>query len=136
MRFAAAALLLVSLPATAQAAAPITGKWVTDDGKAIVTIQQCGSTLCGRVSRLLKATPGVPKTDVRNPDPALRSRPMLGLEVLTGFTDAGDDWRGKIYSPEEGKTYRSIVSRNPDGTLKVKGCISFICRTLVWRPEA
>ena len=61
---------------------------------------------------------------------------MLGLEVLIGFTDAGDDWRGKIYSPEEGKTYKSIVSRNPDGTLKVKGCISIFCRTLVWRPAA
>ena len=133
MRFAAA-LLLVSLPATVQAAAPITGKWTTDDGKAIVTIQHCGSALCGRVSRLLKVTPGVPKTDVRNPDPAQRSRPMLGLPVLTGFTDAGSDWRGKIYNPEEGKTYKSIVSRNSDGTLNVKGCISIFCRTLIWRP--
>jgi uncharacterized protein (DUF2147 family) len=133
MRFAAA-LLLVSLPATAQAAEPITGKWVTGDGKAIVTVQQCGPVLCGHVSRLLKVGPGAPKTDMRNPDPALRSRPMLGLPVLTGFTDAGNDWRGKIYSPEEGKTYKSIVSRNPDGTLTVKGCISIFCRTLVWRP--
>jgi uncharacterized protein (DUF2147 family) len=135
MRFAAA-LLLVALPTTAQAATPITGKWVTDDQKAIVTIQPCGSALCGHVTRLLKVTAGVPKTDVRNPDPALRSRPMLGLAVLTEFTDSGSDWRGKIYSPEEGKTYKSIVSRNPDGTLKVKGCISFFCRTLIWRPAA
>jgi uncharacterized protein (DUF2147 family) len=64
----------------------------------------------------------------------LRRRPLEGLVILSGFADKGDDWRGKIYDPKSGKTYKSILKRESDGTLKVQGCIAFFCRTQRWTP--
>lgn len=128
---ALSALLL--LASGAQAAAPITGRWVTDDGKAIVTIAPCGQVICGRISRILAPTPNGPPVDANNPDPRLRRRPVLGLEVLSGFRDAGKDWRGRIYDPEAGRSYKSIVAREPGG-LRAQGCILMFCRSQHWKP--
>lgn len=119
-------------PLTAQAAQPIAGRWATVDGKAIVHIAPCGRSLCGRIEKIVKPTPGRPQTDINNPDPALRSRPLVGLTLLSGFQDAGSIWKGTIYDPESGKSYSSRVSRNADGTLKVQGCIAFFCKTQSW----
>ena len=114
----------------AQAAQPVTGV----DGKAIVHIAPCGKSLCGKIEKILKPTPGRPHTDAENSDPALRSRPLVGLPLLTGFSDAGDIWKGTIYDPESGKSYKSKINRNPNGTLKVQGCIAFLCKTQTWTP--
>lgn len=134
MRSIAAAIALMTIPAAAHAATPITGQWLTIEGKGIVTIAECGKGVCGRISKVLKPNPNGPTVDSRNPDPTKRARPIEGLQILSGFTDAGTDWRGKIYSPEEGKEYRSILKRQGDGTLQVKGCIMMFCKTQVWRP--
>ena len=133
----AAALILLALPnaalAAAPAAEPVTGRWITDDGKAIVTIGRCGKSVCGEISRILAPTPDGPPVDERNPDPALRKRPIQGLQVLTGFTANGGEWKGHIYSPEEGKTYRSVMRRAGPDTIKVKGCVLFFCKTQTWK---
>ena len=137
MRSIAAALIVVAplaVPAVAHAATPITGQWLTQGGKGIVTIAECGKGVCGRISKVLKPNPNGRGVDERNPDPTKRNRPIEGLQILSGFTDAGADWRGTIYSPEAGREYRSILKRQADGTLQVKGCISFMCQTQVWKP--
>ena len=94
MRIRLAALVLLALPAIAAATTPVTGRWKTEDGKAIVTIAPCGKAICGHVTRILAAAPKGPLTDIYNPDPALRKRPILGLPILTGFTADGDAWKG------------------------------------------
>ncbi|MBY9063238.1 DUF2147 domain-containing protein [Sphingomonas yunnanensis] len=124
----------LAIPASADAAAPIAGRYLTEDGAGVVTVGPCEGSVCGRLTTILKKRPGAPDTDVNNSDAALRSRPILGLPILSGFTDEGKDWRGKIYDPRNGKTYKSIVARNADGTLNVKGCIAFFCQTQVWKP--
>ena len=126
--------ILALAAAPAHAAQPIAGRYLTEDGAALVEVAPCGGAVCGRIARVLKARAGAAATDVNNTDAALRTRPIVGLPILTGFTDKGKDWRGSIYDPRNGKTYKSIVSRNGDGTLKVQGCIAFICRTQTWRP--
>jgi uncharacterized protein (DUF2147 family) len=131
---AAALAGTIALAAPAQAAQPINGRYVTEDGAALVEVGPCGGKTCGRIVRVLKHAPGAAATDVNNKDKALRSRPIVGMPVLSEFADAGSDWRGRIYDPRNGKTYKSIVSRNTDGTLKVQGCIAFLCQTQVWRP--
>lgn len=123
-----------ALAATAplHAAQPIGGRWATVDGKAIVQIATCGNSVCGRIVKIVKPTPGRSHNDVKNPDPALRNRPIEGLAILSGFSDNGSHWKGTIYDPESGKSYASKVSRNGDGTLKVQGCIAFFCKTQTW----
>ena len=116
----------------AWAAVPVTGKWVTAGKDSVVEIAPCGQKLCGKVAKLLKPAEGGPPTDRNNPDPALKSRPLVGLPILTDFVDAGGQWAGTIYDPRNGKSYRSNVAKNPDGTLKVQGCIAFFCQTQTW----
>ena len=126
-------LPLIAISGAAPAAAPITGRWITEEDKAIITIRQCGAVVCGHITRILAPTPNGPPIDERNPDPKLRGRPVQGLEVLSGFTDRGKAWQGRIYDPEAGRWYKSIVAREPGG-LSAKGCILFICRTQHWKP--
>lgn len=132
-RITAIALAAIALPAPALAATPIAGRYLTEDGAALVEVSPCGQQLCGKIARVLKAKPGSPATDVNNKDAALRTRPIVGMAVLSGFVDKGDDWRGKIYDPRNGKSYKSIVTRNADGSLKVQGCIAFLCQTQTWK---
>ena len=131
---AALALAAPALAAPAFAAAPIAGRWVTVEGDSVVTIGPCGATICGRITTFLRRPSTPNPLDVNNPDPALRRRPILGMAVLSGFADKGKDWRGRIYDPRSGRNYKSIVSRQPDGSLKVQGCVAFLCRTQVWQP--
>ncbi|GAA0662645.1 uncharacterized protein (DUF2147 family) [Sphingomonas insulae] len=125
-----AAAMLAPTPAIA--ATPIVGRWLTEGKTAIVTVAPCGATLCGRITTLMKRPESGPPVDAKNVDPALRGRPLQGLPILTEFSDAGDTWRGRIYDPQTGKTYKSVVSRDADGTLKVQGCIAFLCQTQTW----
>lgn len=126
----AALLLLAAMPA--EAAPAITGRWLTEGGKAVVEVAPCGAALCGRIAKvLIRSTSGV-AVDRNNPDPKLRARPVVGLPILTGFTDGGAVWKGRIYDPESGRSYRSELSRE-GATLKVKGCFGPFCRTQSWR---
>jgi len=115
------------------APAPITGKWKTQDKDAIVTVAKCGASLCGRISKFLVAPPGgAGQKDINNPKKALRKRTLLGLAVLTGFKPDGVQWRGRIYDPKSGKSYRSVMYKTKSGQLKVKGCILIACQSQTW----
>lgn len=124
------AVLAMAAPLSAKV--PVTGRWMTADKDAVVAIAPCGPNLCGTIERFLVAPPkGADQRDVNNSDPAKRSRKLLGMPILTGFTPDGDEWRGEIYDPKSGKTYRSILSREGD-TLVVKGCLGPFCKTQRW----
>lgn len=51
---------------------------------------------------------GKQKTDRKNPDPSLRTKPLLGLQIMRGLTPKGNNkWvNGACYNPETGKTYK------------------------------
>jgi uncharacterized protein (DUF2147 family) len=52
---------------------------------------------------------------------------------LTGFVPKSDRWdEGRIYDPESGKSYRSVLKLNADGSLKVSGCIVVFCQSQRW----
>ena len=120
--------------APAMAAEPITGRWITQEGDAVITIARCGNTYCGRISRFIVTPPGgADQRDTKNPDPAKRSRRLMGMPVLFGFSEDGDVWRGRIYDPKVGKDYRSVVSRTSATRLEVQGCLGPFCQTQNWR---
>lgn len=131
MRLALALVALFAATPAFAAPTPITGRWLTDGGKAIVDVAPCGAQLCGRIARVVKVVPGRPTTDVNNPDTALRGRPIVGLSILSGFTPAKDRWKGHIYDPESGRTYRSELTATGN-VLKVKGCYGPFCRSQNW----
>ena len=116
------------------AAEPVTGRWTTVEKDAVIAIAPCGAKLCGRIAQFLVPPPqGLDQRDVNNRDAAKRSRKLLGMAVLTGFTEDSDLWRGQIYDPKSGKTYRSVIRRKSANVLEVKGCIGPFCQTQLWR---
>ncbi|MEL7198078.1 MAG: DUF2147 domain-containing protein [Pseudomonadota bacterium] len=118
----------------AMAADSIAGRWVTQDKDAVVVISKCGATTCGKIARFLITPPdGLDQRDINNPDAKKKKRKLLGLPILTRFKEESDLWRGQIYDPNSGKTYRSVVRRKSPTTLEVKGCIGPFCQTQIWR---
>jgi uncharacterized protein (DUF2147 family) len=131
-----AAAICTAIPA--QAAAPISGRWVTQSKEGVVEVYQCGAALCGKLVKFLVNPPaGAGAKDINNPDKALRSRTLLGINILSGFKADGDEYKGKIYDPKSGRTYRSIVYKGKSGNLVVKGCIGPICpEQQTWTPAS
>lgn len=133
MRVSPLLVLAALVSGAAPAATPIDGLWLTDDHKGVVRIGACGGHVCGWIVRVLDRGPNVPTHDVNNPDPGLRGRPILGMPVLTGFTPEGGELAGgHAYDPKSGRSYRTTLSLNDNGTLNVTGCVLFICQTMVW----
>lgn len=137
-RLALAVLAAAAFATAAAAADPVQGVWRTPEGDAKVKVAPCAdkASLCGTVVWLKAPLDknGKPVTDMANPDPALRSRPVVGLVLIRDFKPAAAGrWTGgKIYDPKTGKTYASKLSANPDGTLKVEGCVSIACQAFTW----
>jgi uncharacterized protein (DUF2147 family) len=129
-------MILLSL--LAMAAAPgadaAIGRWKTETHNAIIEIQRCGPSICGRIvtSDALRADPNM--RDVKNPDAALRNRPIRGSQILSGFTADGDAWTGgQLYKADEGKTYSGKITVVGPNQLKVRGCVFVpLCKTQTW----
>ena len=128
---AAGLMLAGAAPAAAHS---VEGEWLTQNKGGKVHIAPCparAERICGAISWL--KDPTKPR-DVNNPDPALRTRPILGLTMIRDFKPAGPDrWTGgKIYDPRSGKTYDSKMSLNANGSLKVEGCVLMVCQAQTW----
>ena len=118
----------------AVAAETIAGRWITEDRDAVVEIKPCGNTTCGTIARFLVTPPdGQDQRDIYNPDDRLKNRRLLGLPILTQFREENDLWRGRIYDPNTGKTYRSVIRRTGANTIEVRGCIGPFCQAQTWR---
>jgi uncharacterized protein (DUF2147 family) len=115
------------------AATPIEGHWLTDDGKAEIAIVRCARDICGSISKILDKGPDVPAADIRNPNPRLRTRPLIGLPILMGFSPSGGTWKGgHAYDPKTGTNYRSTLAMQGADRLKVTGCVLFFCESKYW----
>ena len=154
---AALSMMLAPLPALAAdlRADAVTGLWLTEEGdkggRARVEVSRTadgefvGEIVWLEEPRFPPGEPmaGEPKVDLENPDPEKRDRPVLGLEILSGFTYEGDGrWSGgTIYDPANGKTYKARMSLDSagDDTLDLRGYVGIplFGRTTTWtRVEA
>lgn len=133
MKSLAAIVLLLAVASAHAAPADAIGLWQTADADGRVRVTACGQSVCGAIEPGAPVA-GRPATDVKNPNRALRSRPLAGLVILDGFTRSATGWvNGRIYDPNSGNTYRSELTPQADGTLHLKGCFGPFCRTEVWR---
>ena len=118
--------VLAAAPAAAQAPTPI-GVWLHDNKRIQVEIAPCGERLCGKLVwfRRPKDAEGLPLADVKNADPALRTRPLLGLTILRDLRRTGErTWEeGRIYNPDDGKDYRALMTIQADGSLRVRAYV-------------
>jgi uncharacterized protein (DUF2147 family) len=114
-----------SVSAMAQNADAIVGKWLNATGEGQIHIYKKGDKFFGKLGwiKFPNDENGKPKTDKKNPDPALRSRPELNLELLQNFTYDGSTYvDGTIYDPKSGKTYKCKMTIEGN-SLKVRGYI-------------
>ena len=115
----------------------VIGKWKLDDGSAIVEVYKSGDSYNGKIVWLKDATmpDGSPVCDLNNPDKSLRSRKLMGLNMLSELKKTGDQYtQGSIYDPGNGKTYNCSMKVEGD-VLKVRGSLDKkgrIGRTMDW----
>ena len=133
---AIAAALLAAPSARAQGAGEPTGVWQTQAGDARVKISKCGGGICGVIVGLkepIDQATGKPQVDDKNPNPALKKRPMIGLSLFSGMQPvAAGKWSGQIYNADDGGTYASSVSVAGSDTLRVEGCVGALCGGETW----
>jgi uncharacterized protein (DUF2147 family) len=134
-----AGILAFASPGFANPIPDITGLWVTHDGEGAIEIRPCGDQRCGRIAWMKdpKGADGKPPLDRNNPDPALRSRTICGLQIISGLKSQPDGaWgRGKVYDPDSGNTYDMEIRRDTAETIKATGYAGFqiLGQTKEWR---
>lgn len=142
-------LPLAAGPAAAQTAAGpadvIEGVWLTDS-QSEMTISRCLEGFCGYISKIVitdeivakygndVAAIGTNFTDYNNKNPALRNRPIQGLQILTLRQSRNRYvYEGEIYNPEDGNVYAGAVEVVSADSIKLKGCVLYVlCQEQLW----
>jgi uncharacterized protein (DUF2147 family) len=139
-----AALLLSTTTVQAAGTDGILGIWKTELDESKVEVYRCGEKICGKIVWLKRPVytdgsdgqVGTPIIDRYNPDPALRKRPLIGLQIMQGFSEHGDTtWGGgSCYDPKSGKSYRGNIRLTAPDRLELRGFIGIplFGRTSVW----
>ena len=124
------ALLAQSPMVVAEDRAAVLGLWASDrslfelierDGELLGIIRAINNPTYTREENPDRA--GQPRTDDHNPDSTLRSRPMVGISILSDYEYRKGLWQGRIYDPDTGNTYQSRARLARDGRLKIRGYI-------------
>ncbi|KQP40697.1 hypothetical protein ASF49_20210 [Methylobacterium sp. Leaf104] len=126
---AVALTVLLEGVATAQQGKDASGLWLTETGASKVRISRCGDGYCGTLTSV--AGPGL---DAKNPDPALRSRSLVGVQIMNTRTAGTKGYEGTLYNPNDGKTYAGTMTIKGPDTVEVSGCVmSVFCKTQSWK---
>jgi len=117
----------------------ILGTWLNQEATGKIQIYKEGNKYFGKLVWLrtpMDSITGLPRTDKENPDPKLKSKPLIGLVNLKNFTfDGKDEWSGgTIYDPKNGKTYKCYIQFSSVNKLKIRGYlgISMLGRNTYW----
>jgi uncharacterized protein (DUF2147 family) len=137
MKFVPAAAIGLLLMSSAVLAGAPEGTWLSQDGGTKVRLSDCGGKLCGTVVWLnepIDPATGKPKTDMHNPDPSKRARPLIGLRVANGLAPSGpNQWSGRIYNADDGRTYQASFEVQGESVAKVQGCVlKVLCKRHTW----
>ncbi|HBH41294.1 MAG TPA: hypothetical protein DDW26_05215, partial [Rhizobiales bacterium] len=123
------------------ASADPTGYWYKPDAERESKIQvfKCGkakSQLCAKIIWLKDPNDSKGKAlhDVRNEDPSMRDRPIVGLTIFSGLApSAPDTWTGQIYNPEDGHIYAATLTMVSRKEINLKGCKAWLlCGEKEW----
>ena len=100
---------------------------------------RAAATLCGRVVWLRSPfdDDGCDLRDRHNPEPALRARQVMGLEILRGLDAAAGRHLGERAAstiPASGNTYTCHLALDGDDRLRLRGYVGIplLGRTTTW----
>lgn len=127
-------LLIFMVSAKAQ---EITGFWFNDVKDAKIEIfKATDGKYYGKIVWLKEPNrDGKPKVDKFNTNAKLKTRPIMGLNILSGFKKSGSTYEdGTIYDPKNGKSYSCKITPDGNNKLNIRGYvgISLLGRTTVW----
>lgn len=111
----------------------VLGVWRTQDRDGHVRVHSCGKDrFCGTLIWFDAQSPTGP-IDRQNPNPVLRDRNLIGIEILSDVPATADSGTsGTIYNPHDGKSFDARIALQSPQTLRVTGCWGVICRSNVW----
>src|SRR5215831_1453902 len=116
-----------------------TGYWYKPDAERESKIQvfKCGKDkLCAKIIWLKNPNDSTGKAlhDVRNENPSMRGRPIVGLPLFSGMVQsAPGTWSGQIYNPEDGHTYSATLTLMSRSEIKLRGCKAWLlCGEKQW----
>ena len=120
-----------ALTSVAQKADKIVGVWWNEEKTTKIEVEKKDGKYIGTIVYMIpeKYENGEPPKDDENPDPALRNRSIVGLQILNGFVynSGKEEWKdGNIYDPKSGKTYDCYGWLESDNLLKLKGYVAGI----------
>ncbi|MDA1076366.1 MAG: sterol desaturase family protein [Proteobacteria bacterium] len=98
----------------------VEGQWITQNFSAIVEVQPevADGPLKGTVIWVLD----------------LSRQGVVGTNLFMDMSRDSQGWSGgRIFNPENGRTYKGRVSLSNDNSLLVRGCLGPFCQTQVWR---
>lgn len=130
-------LIVAVSPAAAQSPTPV-GVWLHANQRIQIEIAPCEDRLCAKIIwfKWPNDAQGLPLVDLKNSNAALRNRPLLGLEVLQGLRQTGENnWQGgNVYNPDDGENYQAAMSIAGDGNLHIHAFVllPLLGKTLVW----
>ncbi|GJE41048.1 DUF2147 domain-containing protein [Methylobacterium soli] len=105
------------------------GVWLTETGDSKVRLARCGAGFCGTIV----STSGK-GLDQNNPDPALRTRSVVGVQIVNATRATADGFEGSLYNPKDGKTYSGSLKLTGPSTIEVAGCVlSVFCKRQTWK---
>ena len=117
----------------------ILGVWLNQEATGKILLYKEGNKYFGKLIWLRTALDSVthqPRTDKENPDPKLKSIPLIGLVNMKNFVfDGKEEWSGgTIYDPKNGKTYKCYIKFESSNRLKIRGYIgiSLLGRNTYW----
>jgi uncharacterized protein (DUF2147 family) len=130
------ALLLCSFIFASDESDKILGIWYTEKCQAIFEFYLNGHEYAGRLKPLQKPD----LIDKNNPEDSLRYRKLNGITTIEGlkYDSTKKRWdNGKVYNPQDGKTYSCYCSLSDNGTLLFRGFIGFsaLGKNQVWTRE-
>ncbi|RZK53810.1 MAG: DUF2147 domain-containing protein, partial [Pedobacter sp.] len=91
----------------------ILGRWLNSSGEGQIEIFKKGDKYFGKLVWIKDPNDekGKPRLDVKNPNTSLRTKPILGLEIVKDFVFEDEKWTdGKVYDPKTGKSYSGNMS--------------------------
>jgi uncharacterized protein (DUF2147 family) len=127
---AASLMALAAGMATAQTAEDAFGVWKHPENGSNVEIYKCGDGMCAKIVKVVDGQ----KTDDKNPDAAKKSRPVVGLVIMSGAKKTGaNEWKGQLYNRTDGGTYSGTLSVKSKNAMDLSGCTAIVlCKTTTW----
>jgi len=108
---------------------PILGQWITDRKDLIVEVYLQGPEYRAKIVWAVDETASPEnRRDEKNPDPQLRDRKIIGMDVLQGlrYNEKQGCWEdGHIYDATSGKTWSASARLDNSETLVVRGFWGF-----------